>query len=133
MSPPASSDHGRFQSELSHLLKVLLPKGKTYGECPISTPDGVRVADAAWISKERLAEIGRKVCLTRAPEICVEILSPRNTRREMDEKRALYFAAGATEVWFCAEDGKITFFVEARSAGEKVSRLCPRFPGKVKL
>src|SRR4051794_24604121 len=74
MSPPASSDHGRFQSELSYSLKVLLPKGKTWGQPPISTPDGVRVADAAWISKERLIEIGWKVCLTRAREICVEIL-----------------------------------------------------------
>ncbi len=63
MSPPASSDHGRFQSELSHLLKVLLPKGKTYGECPISTPDGVRVADAALDFKKRLAKWARRFVL----------------------------------------------------------------------
>jgi len=35
-----------------------------------------------------------------APEICVEVISPRNSPEEMAEKRALYFAAGADEVWF---------------------------------
>ncbi len=51
----------------------------------------------------------------------------------MEEKKALYFGAGAKEVWFCAGDGKMTFFVDAQSRGEKASRLCPRFPGKVEL
>lgn len=46
----------------------------------------------------------------------------------MAEKKALYFAAGAEEVWFC---GRMTFFPGAESAGESASRLCPDFPGLV--
>ena len=116
------------------MIRSLLPSGKCYGECPISTSDGVRLADAAWIStKARLAEIGRNVCLTKAPEICIEILSPSNTQREMSEKKALYFAAGAEEVWFCDAGGEMTFYVNAGSVGDKKSRLCPEFPGTVRL
>mgnify|MGYP001313879954 CR=1 FL=1 len=36
-----------------------------------------------------------------APEICLEILSPSNSIVEMEMKRALYFEAGAREVWEC--------------------------------
>lgn len=133
MSPPASPDHGRFQFKLPHLLIALLPDGECFGECPISTPDGVRVVDAAWISRKRLAKNDRKICLTLAPEICVEIISPGNTPREMEEKKALYFAAGAKEVWFCAADGKMTFFVGAQSKGKGASRLCPQFRAQVEL
>lgn len=47
---------------------------------------------------------------TRASEICVEILSPSNTQPGIDEKRALYFDAGATEAWICNLDGSLSFF-----------------------
>ena len=133
MSPPAAFIHGSHQSEISHLLRTLMKGGRTVTECPISTRDGVRAADDAWISDERLAEIGENICLTRAPEICVEVLSPDNTRREMDEKKALYFAAGAEEVWFCDKQGRMQFFAAAESEGETASRLCPAFPNRVKL
>jgi Uma2 family endonuclease len=34
-----------------------------------------------------------------APDVAVEVLSPTNTRREMERKRAEYFAAGTQVVW----------------------------------
>jgi len=34
-----------------------------------------------------------------APDVAVEVLSPSNTRREMERKRAEYFAAGTQLVW----------------------------------
>ncbi len=133
MFPPAAFIHGSNQSEISYLLRTLMKGGRTVTECPISTRDGVRVADDAWISHVRLAEIGENICLTRAPEICVEVLSPDNSRREMKEKKALYFAAGAEEVWFCDRQGRMQFFTAPESEGEAVSRLCPAFPTQVKL
>ncbi len=132
MSPPPVFIHGSFQSEIAHLLRTLLPLGRTATECPISTADGVKAADVAWISRERLTRIGENVCLTKAPEICVEVLSPDNTRQEMAEKKALYFAAGASEVWFC-DNGQMTFFVGPTSAGKRSSQLCPEFPNPVLL
>lgn len=133
MSPPPGYRHGSFQYRIGQLLESALPHGRVSTECPISTADGVRAADVAWISDARLALIGENVCLTQAPEICVEVLSPDNTPTELKEKRALYFAAGAREIWQCDEQGRMTFFAEASSAGEGASKFCPQFPGVVKL
>lgn len=131
MSPPASSEHGGFEAEICYRLRHLKSEGKVYGECPVSTADGVKVADAAWISAEKLAKIGRRACLSHAPEICVKILSPTNSRREMAEKKALYFSAGAVEVWLCDAQGRMTFFAGPESDGKAASRLCPEFPESV--
>jgi Uma2 family endonuclease len=131
MYPPAAFSHGSNQSEISARLRTLLPHGRVAVECPISTADGVKIADVAWISHARLTEIGEKVCLTMAPEICVEVLSPDNTRKEMAEKKALYFAAGAVEVWFCDRKGGMAFFFDANSDAAEGSRFCPDFPPRV--
>lgn len=131
--PPAAFSHGCHQSEISVRLHKLLPHGRVAVECPISTDDGVKIADVSWISHARLAEIGEKVCLTAAPEICVEVLSPDNTRREMKEKKALYFATGAVEVWFCDRKGAMTFFHDADADGAAASRFCPDFPKEITL
>lgn len=133
MYPIASFSHGSYQSEIAYFLRKLLPHGRTVVECPISTAEGVKGADAAWISYVRLAEIGEGVCLPAAPEICVEVLSPDNTRAKMREKKALYFAAGATEVWFCDRKGKMTFYCTADSTGTPSSIFCREFPSRVEL
>lgn len=133
MSPPPGYLHGSYQGEIFYLLKTLLPHGRASTECPISTADGVRAADVAWISHAKLASIGENVCLTEAPEICVEVLSPGNSRAEIKEKKALYFAAGAREVWSCDSDARMTFFISDTSSGEVASQFCPQFPSIVKL
>jgi Uma2 family endonuclease len=86
-----------------------LPNGHVVTECPVSTPDGVKAIDVAWLAPERGQEADTETCLTRAPEICVEILSPSNTAGEIGEKIALYFEAGACEVWICERDGTLKF------------------------
>jgi Uma2 family endonuclease len=133
MSPPPGVPHGSYQMKIGHLLQTRLPNGRCISECPISTADGVKAADVAWISHARLTSIGKKVCLTKAPEICVEVLSPGNTLREMSEKRALYFAAGAKEVWFCDQDGGMTFFISPASKGKAASKICRDFPQQIEL
>lgn len=36
-------------------------------------------------------------------------LWPSNSRGEIEEKKQLYFDAGAKEFWLCGEDGTMTF------------------------
>src|SRR6266849_10438654 len=76
MSPPPAPSHGSFQSEIAHLLRSLMGAGRVLTECPISTADGVKAADVAWASPERMQELGRRTCFRSAPEICVEVVSP---------------------------------------------------------
>jgi hypothetical protein len=44
----------------------------------------------------------------------------------MKEKRALYFEAGAEEVWIVVEDGTVAFYSERRPVRSSV--LAPEFP-----
>ena len=97
--------------------------GHALTECAIQTAKGVRVADVAWASPGRFATIKSETSCSTAPEICVEILSETNADGEMIEKRGLYFAAGAEEVWTCDPEGRIRFF----TPGEERNRS-PRFP-----
>lgn len=129
---PASTWHGGFQNEIGHLLAQMLPAGKAITECAVETTDGVKVADVAWITRERLAPHRRSVNMPIAPEICVEIVSPSNSREEMLGKMQLYFAKGAEEVWLCDENGKMEFFAHDVVTPIAVSRRCPEFPSVVK-
>ncbi|GMU24351.1 MAG: hypothetical protein AMXMBFR13_44250 [Phycisphaerae bacterium] len=133
MSPPPAPRHGSFQSEIAYLLRSLMPEGRVLTECPVSTADGVKAADVAWASPQCVRALGDRVCFPRAPEIWVEILSPRNTDAEIREKVALYFDAGAKEVWVCATSGAMKFMASASGRPLKRSRLCPEFPRPVKL
>jgi Uma2 family endonuclease len=130
MSPPPAFSHSQRQGKIVGLMLKLLPEGQAMPECPLSTSDGVKAIDVAWLSTTREEHVQKPIVLQRAPEICVEIISPSNTVSEIKEKQALYFEAGAQEVWTCGLDGKLRFYV---TAGNEVntSRLCPGFPQEV--
>ncbi len=132
MSPPPGSPHSSSQSEIHILLHERLPGGKALVEVPISTVDGVRAADVAWISSERFDHIYDHRAYTGAPDICVEVISPSNTTAELAEKRALYFEGGAQEVWFCTQDRQLQFFSkDAPAEPLPQSKLCPDFPAQL--
>ena len=133
MSPPPAPSHGRFQLEIGHLLRSFMDAGCVLTECPISTADGVKAADVAWASPERTRQLGEQVCFSRAPDICVEVMSPSNTEAEIQEKIALYFDAGAREVWLCAEGGVMSFFSPGPARPMRASKMCPQFPKRVEL
>src|SRR5882672_5401377 len=78
MSPPPAPSHGSFQAEIVHLLRNRMAQGRVLAECPVSTADGVKAADVAWASPERMGELANRTCFPQAPEICVEVLSPSN-------------------------------------------------------
>ena len=128
MSPPPSRRHGQRQSRISTLLETLLPEGITVTECPVSTPEGVKGADVAWFAPGRVNEVEDETLPDRAPDLCVEVMSPSNSPDQIRTKVELYAAAGAREVWVCDLQGKITFFAEGQVIRQ--SALCPEFPNE---
>jgi Uma2 family endonuclease len=118
---PASNRHGRLQSAISYELRRQL-QGLVITECSILTRIGVRVPDVAWCSPEFTDAFGEITPYTRAPEICVEILSPSNVEAEIEEKTNAYLAAGALEVWLVSEAGSVRF------AGPNGDQERSRFP-----
>ncbi len=72
------SRHGRLQVILGAEFIKQLPDGVAISECSILTKIGIRVPDVAWASAGFMASCGEATPYTRAPEICVEIISPSN-------------------------------------------------------
>jgi len=127
MSPPPSFSHGHKGYQIAKLMERHGRGGAASIEVPISTSDGVRAADVAWLTDSQLAAAKKTNVLTFAPEICVEVISPRNSEKEMQDKMALYFDAGATEVWLCDDDGTLRFF-SSPATPINSSALLPGFP-----
>jgi Uma2 family endonuclease len=130
---PASNRHGRLQALVgSELMRQL--GGVAISECSILTRIGIRVPDVAWASHEFMRQYGEITPYVKAPEICVEIVSPSNVQAEIDEKLAAYLAAGAAEVWLVSEDGAIRRFDRsgelAASAFAVALTLPPPIPDK---
>jgi Uma2 family endonuclease len=94
---PSSSYHSALQVEMAARLRTL--PGRAFVELSILTSAGVLVADVAWASAGFMTARGFETPYARAPEICVEVTSPSNSRKEMREKIDAYLAAGAEEVW----------------------------------
>ena len=106
---PASFWHGRLQASIAAQLAEQLRHGESLTEVPILTEIGVRVPDVAWGSKYYLEANADASPAARAPEICVEIVSPSNTDDEIRQKIRAYIAAGAREVWIVTEEGRISY------------------------
>jgi len=123
---PASNVHGGFQAEIGCILRTLMNGGRVQMECSIATRKGVKVADVVWRSDEFLARNGEVTPYQEAPEICVEVVSPSNSKKEQERKRTLYFERGAKEVWFCSKKGALRFFTP--EGQQNASPMCSKFP-----
>src|SRR6476659_5398417 len=69
MSPPPAFSHSQRQGKIVGLMLKLLSEGQAMPECPLSTSDGVKAIDAAWLSAEREEHVRKPIVLERAPEI----------------------------------------------------------------
>ena len=120
---PASNNHGNLQFETGVKIKdAQKGRGKVITECSIQTSQGVKVADVAWASDFFIAEHGFETPYNKAPEICVEIVSPSNSKGEIAEQIELYLAKGAQEVWIVNDDGSIRYY--SHEGEIKTSRQC---------
>jgi Uma2 family endonuclease len=119
---PASNRHGMIQSDVGYELRRRKRKGRVINECSIDTPDGVKVADVA--SDAFLAVHGEQTPYSQAPEICVEIVSPSNSKLEIESKVALYLNQGALEVWVVNNKKQVSYFSVAGQLPK--SKLLPK-------
>lgn len=126
---PTRTLHGYYANIIARLLEKHTTSGKVLVECAVETTDGTKEADVVWVSDERFALIRDEFSCSVAPEICVAILSPSNSKAEMVAKKDLYLKAGAKEYWLCGEDGQLRFFNRTKELD--VSKLCPDFPKEI--
>jgi Uma2 family endonuclease len=129
---PASNNHGRWQFEVGSVIRDKKKSGTVITECSVKTPQGVKVADVAWLSDTFVEKHGFVTPYEVAPEICVEIVSPSNSKKEMNEKIKLYLEQGAMEVWLCNQDGKISYYSRKGQLKESKEMEAPSIKKTVK-
>ena len=98
MTPPPAYYHGVVQARLLEALRALTD-GQAAVETPIATSAGLFAADITWASNAFFRAHADNVALQKAPELCIEVVSPSNSRKKLTDKRDAYLASGAQEVW----------------------------------
>ena len=129
---PVTFTHGALAYRVARLIDDATADGTVVREVGVRTRRGVKAPDVMWSSPERVAERTDEYDDERAGEICVEVLSTSNHPREIEEHRRLYFEQGAREVWVCAVDGTMTFWVGPDERAD-ASSMIPAFPGTVAI
>jgi len=109
MSPKPTTGHQRVASEVAWLLRSQLG-GAAATEVSVLTDRGVRAPDVVWMKSERWTECKGESPLLRVPDVCVEVLSPSNTREEIAMKVGAYLRGGAREVIVVGLKGEVEFF-----------------------
>ena len=113
-------EHGEIQVNIASLIKQFLrenPIGRVATESGVITergPDTVRGPVVSFMAKDRMP-IGERMnrFADQTPDLCVEVVSPSNTRAMLNEKIAEYFATGARTIWVVDPDERsVTVFRE---------------------
>lgn len=98
---PTMPLHNLVRDRLLFLLRAFL-EGKGLGtvvseQAFIISERTVRIPDLAFVRKGRLEDLHHLP--EGAPDLAIEVISPLNTPREMDQKVSDFFAAGCKRVW----------------------------------
>ena len=127
---PASNWHSNLQMKIGLMMSRQSKTGTVLTESSVQTSDNVKSPDVIWASDKFMKLHGWETPFTAAPEICVEVLSPSNSKAEIELKRRLYFGKGAKEVWLCDNDGAMSFYDPSGEIAQ--SRIFKKFPRKIK-
>lgn len=111
--PPPGSTHGGVTLAVGSLIRAFVREhglGRAFGETGYvlaSDPDTVRAPDASFVSEERLAGAGwRGPYRVGAPDLAVEVASPRDSEPDLAAKAGEYLAAGGRAVWVLDPEGR---------------------------
>lgn len=113
--PPPKWRHQILQDRLVALLKALLSTwGTVLSEMAFRPAPEYEVwkADAGYVRLERAANVGADEYLQGAPDLVIEVLSPRNTADEIDDKRTICMENGCLSFWVVNDKRKIVSVTE---------------------
>lgn len=104
---PAGHDHGRIAARLTIVLGRHVEEnnlGEVYapetGFKLRSDPDTVQAPDVSFVTRERADKVGEsRGYFPGAPDLAVEVLSPKDTVSEVEEKVAEWLEWGTRQVW----------------------------------
>jgi Uma2 family endonuclease len=124
--PPTGYEHGRISAILASQLQRFIelhPLGDVLGAetgfilSREGEPDTVLAPDAAFVSSQRSPARDATGFARLAPDLVVEVVSPGQTRSQMEAKARLYLAAGVRLIWIVWPDSRT---VDVWRAGEDI-------------
>jgi Uma2 family endonuclease len=129
MAAAPTTEHQRLILELALKLTPMI-RERQLGELFIAPLDVVmrrdplrtRQPDQMFIGNARRYIIGRQV-IEGGPDLVIEILSPSNSRRELQEKLQDYRAIGVREAWIIAPQGRTVEVLQLSAGGIERSGL----------
>lgn len=139
---PAGNEHGYLALKIGRLLGNHVEDnelGRTYaaetGFKIAFAPDTVRAPDAAFVSRERVEEVGRvEGFWPGAPDLAVKVVSPGDTHAEVVEKSLAWLDAGCRMVLVAEPQRKVVTVYRSREdiriltedeAVDGTERWCP--------
>lgn len=119
--------HGEVQANVVFAIKTFLkanPFGRVFVESGLVTdrkPDTVRGPDVSYYSKDRLPLDQLVIGYHDQPaDLCVEVVSPSNTKKELRTKIREYFFAGVRMVWVVDPEDRSVVILGAPDEGRTV-------------
>ena len=115
MSPKNDFFRGDICSELVLALRTSAKANRLGAVLDSSTgfwmkSQNCRAPDISFVSRARLKALGfrhsTRSFFPEAPDLAVEVLSPNNTRREIDERLNDFFASGTMLAWVIDPDAQ---------------------------
>jgi Uma2 family endonuclease len=130
LSPKPTNDHQRVAFAVARSLEAQL--GLEAGtEISVLTDRGIRVPDVVWMPAARWAEVKGKSPFPFVPELCVEVLSPGNSRAEIMMKIGAYLRGGAREVIVVGRKGEVEHYGAEGRRGASVLGLRLELPAEL--
>jgi Uma2 family endonuclease len=123
-----SRESSRVAENVSFQLKLAQgqpPTVEVYGQdlayrCHPERPNWVRKPDVSLIRKERLSDLGDVGMMPIPPDLAVEVVSPHELARDVNQKIEEYLAAGFPLVWVVSPEMRM---VDVYHADGRISRL----------
>ena len=137
--PPPKWRHQILQDRLVALLKALLSTwGTVLSEMAFrpAPENEVWKADVGCVRLERAANVGADEYLQGAPDLVIEVLSPRNTADEIDDKRTICMENGCLSFWVVNDKRKIISVTEGNVTthyGRSEKIACSLLPEEVSV
>jgi len=91
--------------------------------------DTVRIPDIAYVKAERA--VAPRQLPEGAPDLAIEVVSPSNTPREMDQRVSDFFSAGSTRVWLVYPEHREVYVHGLAGVVLEDPELLPEFSIKV--
>lgn len=113
MSPKNNPEHGQICARLSSALVAHVDREKLGAIFDSSTGfwmanENCRAPDISFVSKQRLKGMKRpaRSFFKFAPDLAIEVLSPNNTRTEIQDRLRDFFSSGTKLAWIIDPESK---------------------------